>query len=88
MRVLRDKDTRDMRPLETLKYSTASLYIMKTKTLLQVTGTLFGIIAVLHLVRALMGIPAVFGTWAVPLWLSWIAVLVAGYLSYASLTAR
>jgi hypothetical protein len=61
---------------------------MKTKQLLQVTGTIFALIALVHLWRALQGWPANIGGWDVPLWLSWIAVVVAGYLSYASFKAK
>lgn len=61
---------------------------MKTKTLLQVTGAIFGLIAVLHLIRALSGWQANIGLWQVPMWLSWIVVVVAGYLAYAAWTAR
>ncbi len=61
---------------------------MKTKTLLSVTAVIFAIIALLHLWRALMGIPAVFGTWSVPMWLSWAAFVVASYLAYSAWTAR
>lgn len=48
---------------------------------LKVAGTIFGLIALLHLARALARIEAVFGGWTVPLWLSTIALVVAGALS-------
>ena len=48
---------------------------------LRVAGTIFGLIALLHLARALARIEAVFGGWAVPLWLSTAAFVVAGALS-------
>lgn len=49
------------------------------------TGVIFLVIAVLHLLRLVYGWEAVIGGWTVPIWLSWIAVAVAGYLSYQGL---
>ena len=50
------------------------------------TGTLFSLIAGLHLLRLLLGWAAVIGTWKVPQWISWIALLVSGYLAYSAFT--
>lgn len=47
-----------------------------------VTGLIFLVIAVLHLLRIAFGWSAVIGGWAVPEWVSWAAFLVAGYLAY------
>ena len=51
------------------------------KTFLAVSGTIFGIIAILQLTRAIYGWHAQVGTFEVPLWFSWIAVVVAGCLA-------
>ena len=51
-------------------------------------GILFLIIAVLHALRLLYGWPAVIGTFVVPMWASWVAVVVAGTLSYHGLKKR
>ena len=61
---------------------------MKPKTLLTIISVIFGIIAVMHFLRALFNIPVVFGIWSAPLWLSWIAVVVAGYIAYTCWNAR
>jgi len=61
---------------------------MKTNTLLTIVAVVFGIIAILHFLRALLGIPVLFGTWSVPILSSWIAVVVVGYLAYACWNAR
>ena len=45
-----------------------------------VSGTFFGVIAVLQLVRALNQWPVHIGALAIPVWASWIATLVAGSL--------
>jgi hypothetical protein len=39
-----------------------------------------------HLLRILMGWPIVIDNWTVPMWLSWIALVIAGGLSYFGLS--
>ena len=58
-------------------------YMFQQKNYLLVTAVIFLIIAVLHLLRIVLGWHAEIGGWTVPMWLSWIAVLVAGFLSYS-----
>jgi hypothetical protein len=54
-----------------------------------VSGCIFGLIAVLQATRAFLQIPAQVGAHDVPLWISWVAVAVAGSLSvWAFQTAR
>ena len=60
---------------------------MNTKHYHLLVGLLFCLIAVLHLFRLLLGWEAVIGGWVVPMWLSWIAVVLPGYLGYISLKA-
>jgi len=55
---------------------------MSLKIYLKTAGTIFLIIAVLHLLRLVLGWNAVFEGWSVPLWLSAVALVVAGYLAY------
>jgi len=45
-----------------------------------VSGAIFGIVALLQAVRALIHLPLHLGTFEVPVWASWIAALVAGSL--------
>ncbi len=45
------------------------------------TGVIFLVIAVLHLLRVIFGWDATIAGVAVPKWVSWIALLVAGYLA-------
>jgi hypothetical protein len=45
-----------------------------------VSGTFFGVIAVLQAVRALYQWPVHVGTLEIPVWASWIAMVVAGGL--------
>lgn len=57
---------------------------MKTKQLLYMNSGIFGLMAVLHIVRLVLKWPANIAGWPMPMWLSVIAVLVAGYLSYGN----
>jgi len=54
---------------------------MSQKAFLAVSGTIFGIIAILHLARIVFGWPAQIGSVRVPTWASWLSLLVAGYLA-------
>lgn len=55
---------------------------MNSKNYLKVTSVLFLVIALLHLLRLVYGWQAVIGGWTAPMWLSWVALVVAGYLGY------
>ena len=48
---------------------------------IQISGVVFGVIALLHVFRLLLDWPAQVAGWVVPLWVSWIAILAAGALS-------
>ncbi len=49
---------------------------------LMVAAAVFGIIALLHLLRSIFSWEANIAGFDVPLWLSYIAVVVAGYLAW------
>ena len=55
---------------------------MTEKTFSTIAAVIFGIVAVLHLVRILMGWTVVIDSWTVPMWVSWIGLIVAGGMSY------
>jgi hypothetical protein len=57
---------------------------MKLNDFLQVVGSLFIVIAVLHVARLLMGWEIVIGGYAVPIWVSFIGAAVAGFLGYTA----
>jgi len=61
---------------------------MSQKSYYTITGAVFLIIAILHLLRIVNGWPADIGGFIVPMWLSWIAVLLAGYLAYHGLKIK
>jgi len=52
--------------------------------LLMVASLIFLVVAIVHLLRLALGWNVILGDFAVPMWLSWFGVVIAGYLSYAS----
>jgi hypothetical protein len=59
---------------------------MDQKTFTLLAGVVFAIVALLHLLRIYMAWPVVIGDWTVPMWVSWIALVVAAALSYFGLS--
>lgn len=53
---------------------------MKGSRYERVSGTIFGIIAALQATRAILQVPARIGAEEVPVWVSWVAAVVAGSL--------
>jgi len=47
---------------------------------LQITGFIFGIVALGHALRLILHWPVQLVGWTVPMWLSWVAFFVAGTL--------
>ncbi len=62
------------------------ILIMGPKAFSVTVGTIFLIIALLHAVRIFYGWEAVIGGLVVPKWVSWIALVISAYLSYAGLS--
>lgn len=58
---------------------------LRERAYLIIAGTVFGIVAVAHLMRIFAGAELTIGTWDVPLWLSWVGTAITAYLSYMSL---
>ena len=54
---------------------------MIPKPYLLLTAVIFGVIAVLHLVRAILCVPVIAGGQSIPVWLSWAGAVGAGALS-------
>ena len=53
---------------------------MSSRAYFIVSGTIFGLVAVAHLVRVVYQMPVQVGEWAFPMWLSWCGLVVAGAL--------
>jgi len=58
---------------------------MSQSTYIKISGWIFGIIAVLHAARLVLGWEAVIGGFVLPLWLSGVAIIIAGYLAYQAM---
>jgi hypothetical protein len=58
---------------------------MSRKAYFIVTGIIFLIISILHLLRIILSWSPVLEGWAVPMWLSWVALVVTGWLGYEGL---
>ncbi|MBI2884774.1 MAG: hypothetical protein HYY15_01205 [Candidatus Omnitrophica bacterium] len=61
---------------------------MKQKTFNRVAGDVFLVVAVLHLCRFVFRWDAVIGGWVVPMWVSALALVLAGYLALAAFRLR
>ena len=48
---------------------------MNTRVYLAVSGTVFGLVAVLHLLRVINGWSVVVGPWSAPLMVSWLGTI-------------
>lgn len=55
---------------------------MNCRSYLAVSASLFGIVAVAHLMRLLFQWPFVVGGWSVPAWISVLGMLVPGALAW------
>ena len=55
---------------------------MTEKTFSTIAAAIFGVVAVLHLVRILLGWSIIIEGWTVPMWVSWAGLVIAGGLSY------
>ena len=55
---------------------------MTQRIYLRTAGTIFGLVALLHVSRLLFGWEVVIGSYTFPVWPSWIGPFIAGYLAY------
>ncbi len=59
---------------------------MKQKYYFLATAVIFSIIAVLHLARIILDWSASIAGWSVPMWLSWVAIVVSVVIAYYGFT--
>jgi len=50
-----------------------------------VAGVIFAVVALFHLVRILTEWTVIIGDWSIPMWVSWIGLVVAGALALLGL---
>ena len=55
---------------------------------MMVAATLFIVVAIMHLLRIILGWQVEIGGLSIPFWVSWLGVLVAGALAYFGYTQK
>ena len=58
---------------------------MNIKRFSLVAGAVFGVVALVQALRIVVGWEVMIGGWVVPIWFSWIAAAVTGFLSFTGL---
>jgi len=58
---------------------------MDAKTFSLVAGVIFAVVALFHLLRILTEWTVIIGDWSIPMWVSWIGLVVAGGLALLGL---
>lgn len=61
---------------------------MSQKTYYGVSGTIFLVVAIVHLLRVVNGWEININDWNAPMWGSWAGVVVAGWMAYHGLKRR
>ena len=54
--------------------------MMENRTYFLITGCIFGVVASMHLLRIIDHWTVIIGPWTVPLWFSWLGLVLAGCL--------
>jgi len=58
---------------------------MDAKTFSLVAGVIFAVVALAHLARIVMDWSVIIRDWSIPMWVSWVALVVAGGLALLGL---
>ncbi|OGG54793.1 hypothetical protein A3D62_02390 [Candidatus Kaiserbacteria bacterium RIFCSPHIGHO2_02_FULL_49_11] len=58
---------------------------LKKETYIKVSGVIFLVVGVLHGVRALNEWNLLISDWSIPVWASWVGLVVGLYLAYTAL---
>ena len=58
---------------------------LKKETYIKVSGVIFLVVGVLHGVRALNELNLLISDWSIPVWASWVGLVVGLYLAYTAL---
>jgi hypothetical protein len=61
---------------------------MKQGAFLLLTSSIFALIALLHALRLIYGWNVTIGAWTVPIWVSAVGFLIAGYLAFQGLLLK
>jgi hypothetical protein len=69
------------------KSNSTSSFIKKAYTMLskkfglRVAGLIFGVVAILHLIRLLLSVPVLISDYSLPVWVSYVGFVVTAFLS-------
>jgi len=55
---------------------------MNQKTFVSVVSVIFLLAALVHVARLALGWQVAVNMWAVPMWVSWVAILITGFLAF------
>jgi len=61
---------------------------MSQRSFLLVAAIVFTLVFLLHVLRLVYGWSAMIGGWTVPIWVSWIGVVVSGFLAFEGFRLR
>jgi hypothetical protein len=61
---------------------------MSQRSYLFVSAVIFSLVFLLHVLRLFYGWSALIGGWMVPIWVSWIGVVVSGFLAFEGFRLR
>ncbi|MBI2613889.1 MAG: hypothetical protein HYW62_03875 [Candidatus Levybacteria bacterium] len=57
---------------------------MKQEAYIKVTGIIFSVVTILHVLRLILGWDVILGGWQLPVWLSFVGVALGGFLAYSA----
>ena len=59
---------------------------MNRKSYFLITAIVFAVVGLVHLLRIILGWEAAIGGWTVPMWVSWLGLIVGAVLAYFGFT--
>ena len=59
---------------------------MNQQTFINVSTTIFVLVAIVHFLRVILGWQVTIAEWSVPAWFSWVGFIVASYIAYSGYT--
>lgn len=57
---------------------------MNKETYLKVSGVIFSVVAILHVLRLVLNWEVVLGGWQAPIWASFLGAILGGFLAYSA----
>jgi hypothetical protein len=66
--------------------ATAGNQRMSRKSYYLVTAIVFSVVGLIHLLRIILGWEVTIGGWTVPMWLSWLGLIVSAVFAYFGFT--